>query len=75
MATIRVKAGIDSTQYRRGIDQMQQKNKRLESSFGDVGKKFRKAFALGALVAGDPVNLETDVLAKYVQRQLASQNG
>ena len=26
---------------------------------------------LGALVAGGPVNLETDLLAKYVQRQLA----
>ena len=25
---------------------------------------------LGALDVGDPVNLETDVLAKYVQRQL-----
>jgi riboflavin synthase len=25
---------------------------------------------LGTLRAGDPVNLETDVLAKYVQRQL-----
>ncbi|MEL7338283.1 MAG: riboflavin synthase, partial [Planctomycetota bacterium] len=25
---------------------------------------------LGGLSAGDPVNLETDVLAKYVQRQL-----
>ena len=25
---------------------------------------------LGSLAPGDPVNLETDVLAKYVQRQL-----
>ena len=25
---------------------------------------------LGSMVAGDPVNLETDLLAKYVQQQL-----
>jgi len=28
---------------------------------------------LGALRAGDEVNLETDLLAKYVERQLAFQ--
>jgi riboflavin synthase len=26
---------------------------------------------LGRLAAGDPVNLETDILAKYVEKQLA----
>ncbi len=30
---------------------------------------------LGALRKGDPVNLETDVLAKYVERQLAGHTG
>jgi riboflavin synthase len=33
------------------------------------------ATTLGRLKAGDTVNLETDVLAKYVQRQLNSQPG
>ncbi|HIA19271.1 MAG TPA: riboflavin synthase, partial [Planctomycetaceae bacterium] len=28
---------------------------------------------LGQLKTGDPVNLETDILAKYVQRQLAAE--
>lgn len=30
---------------------------------------------LGKLVLGDPVNIETDLLAKYVERQLAGQGG
>lgn len=30
---------------------------------------------LGCLQVGDPVNLETDVIAKYVERQLAGQPG
>jgi riboflavin synthase len=30
---------------------------------------------LGALSEGDPVNLETDVLAKYVERQLQARSG
>ncbi len=30
---------------------------------------------LGALKKGDPVNLETDILAKYVERQLAGHTG
>lgn len=32
------------------------------------------ATTLGRLQPGDPVNIETDVLAKYVQRQLETQN-
>jgi len=34
-----------------------------------------KVTTLGALTTGDPVNLETDVLAKYVEKQLAGQKG
>jgi len=33
------------------------------------------ATTLGKLAVGDPVNIETDLLAKYVERQLAGQGG
>lgn len=51
MATIRVKAGIDSTQYRRGVDEMEKKNKKFSNGLGKIKGKLKAAFAVAGIAS------------------------
>jgi len=51
MATMKVKATLDSRNYERNVDKMRQKNSKFNGGLGKVKGMMKKAFAVAAIIA------------------------